>query len=66
MIYHNHPALKARCRGPKSLSTKVDEETDQFLEEQAERAEVSKAEVLRRLIDFYRANTEQINSEAEL
>jgi negative regulator of replication initiation len=66
MIYEDHPALKARCRGPKSLSTKVDQETDQFIEQQAERAGVSKCEVLRRLLDFYRANTVQINSEAEL
>jgi negative regulator of replication initiation len=66
MLKQSHPALKAKCRGPKSLSTKVDEEMYSFLERQAERAGVSKCEVLRRLLDFYRANTVQINSEAEL
>jgi hypothetical protein len=66
MLYEDHPALKARCRGPKTVSTTVDEETDEFLEEQAEQAKVSKSEVMRRLLDFYRANTRQINSEAEL
>lgn len=66
MLPANHPRLKARCIGPSTLSTKVDDEMRSFVTRQAERAEVSRSEVLRRLLDFYRANEEMVNEEVEL
>jgi negative regulator of replication initiation len=66
MIPADHPRLKSRCIGPSTLSTKVDDEMRSFISRQAEQAEVSRSEVLRRLLDFYRENTDFVNREVEL
>lgn len=66
MLDRTHPALKARCRGSKTLSTKVDDETDSFLERQADRSGVPKSEVVRRLLDYYRERREEINQQVDL
>lgn len=66
MIPADHPRLKARCRGGHTLSTKVDDETNRWLARQAKMAGVSKAEVVRRVLDFYRENTDFVNREVEL
>lgn len=66
MLPETHPRLKARCRGEHTLSTKVDEETNRWLGRQAKMADVSKAEVVRRVLDYYRLKPEEINEEVEL
>ena len=47
----------ADCQGQKSLSTKVDAETIEFLDEQAAQAGVTRAEFVRRLLDAYQDST---------
>lgn len=66
MIDYTHPALKAECRGSHTLSTRIDREMNEFLDRQAERAEVTKAEVVRRLLDLYRRRPDEINREVDL
>lgn len=48
----------AECMGAVPLSTKVDKGMDNFLEAEAEQLGTTKAELLRRLLDFYRESTE--------
>ena len=48
----------AECMGAVPLSTKVDGDMDSFLEAEAERLGTTKAELLRRLLDFYRESIE--------
>lgn len=44
----------SQCQGNITASTKVDRETLDFLDREAERLGVSRAELFRRLIDQYR------------
>lgn len=48
----------SRCKGGKTLSTKVDEETKQFIEGRSRDLDVSPSEYLRRLLDLYRMSVE--------
>lgn len=59
-------SIKSRCMGRNTLSTKVNEATRRFIEEEAGRAGVSQAEVVRRLLDLYRHRTEEVREELEL
>lgn len=43
----------SQCQGRETASTKVDRRTLQFLDDQAEQLGVSRAELLRLLIDHY-------------
>ena len=54
------------CGGENTLSTKVNESTRRFVEIEAEEAGVSKAEVLRRLLDLFRERPEEIREQIEL
>lgn len=49
-------AIKSWCVGRETLSTKVDDETREWIEKRARAAAVAPAELLRRLIDLYRAS----------
>lgn len=49
-------ATKSRCIGRETVSTKVDGEMRQWIEERADAAGVAVTEVLRRLLDLYRAS----------
>jgi hypothetical protein len=66
MLPEAHPKLKARCRGGRTLSTKVDGETNRWLARRAKMAGVSKAEVIRRVLDYYREYPEEVNREVDL
>lgn len=46
--------IESECIGRRTVSTKVDEETREWLDARARHAEVSTAEYLRRLLDLYR------------
>lgn len=48
----------AECMGAVPLSTKIDREMGDFLDAEAERLGTTKAELLRRLLDFYRESIE--------
>lgn len=50
--------LMAECLGTSPLSTKVDEETIRYIDEQAREAGVTRSEFLRQLIDLYRQSEE--------
>lgn len=60
------PHIRAKCMGPNTVSATVDEETREYLDRVARRNGVSVAEVLRRLIDFYRAFPEHVGNEVDL
>lgn len=62
---HN-TGLRARCYGENTVSTTVDRDTREFLKGAARRNDVSVAEVLRRLIDFYSTYEEHVGSEVDL
>ena len=49
-------ATKSRCIGRETVSTKVDGEMRQWIEERADAAGVAVTELLRRLLDLYRAS----------
>ena len=49
-------ASKSRCIGRETVSTKVDGEMRQWIEKRAESAGVPVTELLRRLLDLYRAS----------
>jgi hypothetical protein len=57
---------KSRCMGENTLSTKVNEATERFIEVEAREAGVPKAEVMRRLFDLFRDRPEEIREELEL
>ena len=66
MLPETHPRLKARCRGSSTLSTSVDEETNRWVGRKASAAGVTKAEVIRRLLDYYRQNEGVVDAEVDL
>jgi hypothetical protein len=66
MLPETHPRLKARCRGSSTLSTKVDDETKRWVERKAEQSEIPASELLRRLLDYYRANESVVDDEEGL
>ena len=51
-------AIRSRCAGRETLSTKVDGETRRWVEERAEESGVTPTELVRRLIDLYRVSRE--------
>jgi len=48
----------AQCHGDLSCGTKVDRRMKEFLEDEADRLGTTKAELQRRLLDFYRESRE--------
>jgi len=52
-----HPPVRSRCGGQRTISTQVDEDTVEFLDNEAEAAGVSRADFIRLLIDTYRDST---------
>jgi hypothetical protein len=52
--------------GRNTLSTKVNEATRRFIEVEAERAGVSRAEVVRRLLDLFRDRPDEIREKVDL
>lgn len=66
MLPQTHPRLKARCIGPKTLSTRVDEQTARRIEKRARAAGIPKTELLRRLLDYYEANAAEVEEEIEI
>lgn len=58
--------IKSRCMGRNTLSTKVNEATRRFIEVEAERAGVSRAEVVRRLLDLFRDRPDEIREKVDL
>ena len=48
----------AQCHGELSCGARVDQSMQDFLDEEADRLGVSNAEVLRRILDFYRESRE--------
>lgn len=48
----------AQCHGELSCGARVDQSMQDFLDDEADRLGVSKAEVLRRLLDFYKESRE--------
>lgn len=63
---YRYPNLKSRCRGDNTLSTNVDGETLRYVEREADRAEIPKSELLRRLIDYYRGRERMMREELDL
>jgi negative regulator of replication initiation len=47
------------CQGEIALATKIDASMDQFVESAAAKQGVSRAELLRRLLDFYRESHQE-------
>ena len=44
----------SQCQGDLTLATKVDASMNEFVEDETERLGISRAELHRRLLDFYR------------
>lgn len=66
VLPESHPRMKARCRGGHTLSTKVDDEMNRWLDRRAKMAGVTKAEIVRRLLDHYRENEAKVSREVDL
>jgi negative regulator of replication initiation len=50
--------MAAQCVGDITASTRLDQSMCDYIDDEAERLGVSKAEFLRRLLDFYRESRE--------
>lgn len=48
--------MNSRCQGPDTVSAKVDAGMRQFLEAEADRLDLCRSEVVRRVFDTYRAS----------
>lgn len=49
----------SRCRGDLPVTAKVDRQMKQFLDEEADRCGVTRAELIRRVFDDYKASRDE-------